>query len=68
MTADEADTIRVDLRSIIRKAELPKRHITRRQSTSLNSLQQNENIIILPADKGRATVVLDKEDQHQKVQ
>ena len=32
----------------------------------MKSLQQNENIIILPAEKGRATVVLDKEDYIKK--
>ena len=62
MTTEEADTIRVDHSSIIRKARPPKRNITRKQSTPLKSLQQNEHIIILRADKGRATVVLDKED------
>ena len=66
MTTEEADTIRADLSSIIHKAKLPKRNITRKQSISFKSLQQNENIIILPADKGRATVVLDKEDYIKK--
>ena len=66
MTTEEADTIRADLSSIICKAKPPKRNITRKQSTSLRSLQQNENIIILPADTGRATVVLDKEDYIKK--
>ena len=66
MTTEEADTIRADVSSIIRKAKPPKRNITRKQSISLKSLQQNENIIILPADKGRATVVLDKEDYIKK--
>ena len=62
MTPEEAATIRADFSSIICKAKPPKRNITRKQSTSLKSLQQNENIIILPADKGRANVVLDKKD------
>ena len=66
MTTEEADTIPADLNSIIRKAKPPKRNITRKQSISLKSIQQNENIIILPADKGRATVVLDKEDYIKK--
>ena len=66
MAAEKADTIRADLRSIIRKTKPPERNITRKQSRSLKSLQQNENIIILPADKGRATVVLDKEDYIKK--
>ena len=62
MTTEEADTILADLSSIICKAKPPKRNITKKQSTSLKSLQQNKNNIILPADKERATVVLDKED------
>ena len=66
MTTEEADTIRADLSSIIRNAKPAIRNITRKQSISLKSLQQNENIIILPADKGRATVVLDKEDYIKK--
>ena len=66
MTTEEADTIRADLSSIIRKAKPSERNITRKQSTSLKAIQQNENIIILPADIGRATVVLDKEDYMKK--
>ena len=66
MTTEEAETIRADLSSIIRKAKPPERNITRKQPTTLKSLQQNENIIILPADKGRANVVLDKEDYIKK--
>ena len=62
MTTEKADTIRAGLSSIIHKAKPPKRNITRKQSASLKSLQQNENISMLPADKGRTTVVLDKED------
>ena len=66
MTTEEADTIRADLSPIICKANPPERNITRKQSTSLKCLQQNENITILPADKGRATVILDKEDYIEK--
>ena len=34
MTTEEADSIRADLSSIIRKAKPPERNITRKQSTS----------------------------------
>ena len=36
------------------------------QIAALKPLQQNDNIIILPADKGRATVILYKEDYIRK--
>ena len=38
----------------------------KKKESSLKSLQQNKNIIILRADKGRATVALDKEDYIKK--
>ena len=66
MTIEEADTIQTDLSSIIRTAKPPNRNITRKQSTSLKSLQQNENIVIQPAGKGTATAVLDREDYIKK--
>ena len=66
VTTEEADTIRADPSSITRRTKPPERNITRKQSTSLKSLQQSEDIIILPTDKGRATVVLDKEDYIKK--
>ncbi|BHF59846.1 hypothetical protein SprV_0100280700 [Sparganum proliferum] len=38
------------------------------QRRALNSLKANKDIIILPADNGRPTVVLDKSDYQNKVQ
>ena len=66
MPTEEADTIRADLSSIIRRTQAPKPNCTRNQIAALKFLQQNDNIIILPADKGRATVILNKEDYIRK--
>ena len=66
MPTEEADTIRADLSSIIRRTQAPKPNFTRNQIAALKSLQQNDNIIILPADKGRPTVILNKEDYIRK--
>ena len=68
MPTEEADTIHADLSSVIRQTQVPKPNCTRNQIATLKSLQQNDNIIILPANKGRATVILNKERLHQKVQ
>ncbi|BHF84794.1 hypothetical protein SprV_0902794600 [Sparganum proliferum] len=38
------------------------------EQRALKSLKANKDIIILPADKGRSTVVLDKSDYQKKVQ
>ena len=62
----KADTIRADLSSVIRRTQAPELNRTRNQIAALKSLQQNDNIIILPADKGRATVILNKEDYIRK--
>ena len=62
---EEADTIRADLSSVIRRTQAPKPNCARNQIAALKSLQQNDNII-LPADKGRATVILNKEDYIRK--
>ena len=53
MPTEEANTIRADLSSNIRRTQAPKPNCTRNQTTALKSLQQNDNIVILPADKGR---------------
>ena len=51
---------------MIRRTQAPKPNCTRNQIAALKSLEQNDNIIILPADKGRATVILSKEDYIRK--
>ena len=66
MPTEEANTIHADLSSVIRRTQVPKPNCTRNQIAALKSLQQNDNIIILPAGKGRATVILNKEDYIRK--
>ena len=66
MPTEEANTIHADLSSVIRRTQAPKPNCTRNLIAALKSLQQNDNIIILPADKGRATVILNKEDYIRK--
>ena len=63
---EEADTIRADQSSAIQRTESPKPSCTRNQIAALKSLQRNDNIIILPADKERATVIPNKEDYIRK--
>ena len=51
---------------LVAKKQAPKPNCTRNQIAALKFWQQNDNIIILPADKGRATVILNKEDHIRK--
>lgn len=62
-----ADEIRQDAAVILRRAKLPPSNITREESLALRTLRQNQNIVILPADKGNATVVLNTEDYTAKI-
>ena len=48
--------------SIIKASRPPKANITRQEREALKSLRENEDILVLPADKGRVTVVVDKRE------
>ena len=61
-----SDTIRAQISLTIQKAKTPKSNLTRSEKLALHQLKQDESIIILPADKGRATVILDKVDYISK--
>jgi hypothetical protein len=42
-------------------------NITRKESVTLKSLKDNKEIIILKADKGNCTVVLDESTHKEKI-
>ncbi|KAI8515581.1 hypothetical protein Bbelb_063940 [Branchiostoma belcheri] len=50
------------------QAKTDESNITREERTALKDLATNQDILILPADKGRCTVVLDREQYDRKVQ
>lgn len=56
------DTIRQDCVVILRKAKPPRRNLSKEEFYALKSLNQNENIVVIKADKGGATVILNKDD------
>ena len=43
---------------ILRKAKGPKSNLTKERRTALKDLRAKEDIVILPADKGNATVLM----------
>ena len=47
--------------------KVPMSNISKAEKTALRSLKQEDSIMILPADKGRATVVMDKTKYEEKV-
>ena len=52
---------------LLRKAKLPKSNLTKVQRSALKDLRAMDDVIILPADKGNATVVMSKEEYDRKI-
>ena len=67
LDAEQADTVRRTVNNVLQKAVLPKPNITTEMRNALKSLKQNNSIMIPPADKGCAIVVLDTETYHSKM-
>ncbi len=62
----EAESLRNKVAASITSTKLPKSNISKEEWNSLRSLSKNDDILILPADKGRCTVVLDRSQYDEK--
>ena len=67
LDAEWADIVRRAVNTILQQAEPPKPNITKEERAALKSLKEDNTIMILPADKGRASVVLDTGTYHAKM-
>ncbi|MGR8252493.1 reverse transcriptase domain-containing protein, partial [Escherichia coli] len=65
-TAD-AETVRQDVAVILRKSKLPKANVTFEERKALQQLRSDKDIIVLKADKGNATVIMNTSDYEEKV-
>ena len=61
------DNIRSRIASTIQSASLTDNNLTKDERQALKRLRNDNDILILPADKGRVTVVMDKTDYHDKM-
>ena len=61
------DSIRSRIASTIQSSSLPDSNLTKDERQAIKRLKTDENIVILPADKGRVTVVMDKTDYYDKM-
>ncbi|XP_025995454.2 uncharacterized protein LOC113004947 [Solenopsis invicta] len=64
---EASNDIRQQAVNILRKVKPLSQNISREERLVLRNLRQNNNILILPANKENATVVIDKEDYCNKV-
>ena len=55
------------MRQALEKSKPPKPNISKTERQALKSLQDDDSIIILPADKGNATVVMDRLEYSNKL-
>ncbi|XP_078361584.1 uncharacterized protein LOC144645943 [Oculina patagonica] len=67
LNAEQADTVRRTVNSILQQAEPPEPNITEEMRGALKSLKEDESIMVLPADKGRASVVMDADTYRTKM-
>ncbi|XP_064485960.1 uncharacterized protein LOC135398489 [Ornithodoros turicata] len=53
---------------ILQNANLPPKNITKAEQNALKDLRNDDTIVILPADKGKATVILNRDDYDSKME
>ena len=59
---EKAEQARATVTNLLANAQPPRQNVSKDEWLALKSLRQNESIVILEADKGNSTVVLDKVD------
>ena len=64
----EAEDLRGEIKTILKKIQPPKSNITREERRALEELRKDKSKIILTADNGVSLVVMDKEEYIRKAQ
>ena len=67
LNEEDKDAIRKYCAMVLRNAKPPKNNIIKKDQEAIKNLRNNENIVILKADKGGATVVMNKIDYNTKM-
>ena len=52
---------------VFSKTKIPVINIAQEERKALKELKKDESIIILPSDKGKATVILDRKEYDEKI-
>ncbi|KAL0269180.1 UNVERIFIED_CONTAM: hypothetical protein PYX00_006992 [Menopon gallinae] len=63
-----AEEIRSETVHLLKRTKPPKTNIPPKELQAIKNLKRNQDIIILPADKGNATVILNKTDYQEKME
>ncbi|XP_049868146.1 uncharacterized protein LOC126368293 [Pectinophora gossypiella] len=63
----DADVLRQDVAVTLRHAKVPPNNITPAERLALREVRADEDILVLKADKGNATVILDVNEYDEKI-
>ena len=64
----EAICLRVEIVEELEKAKVPRSNLTPAERKAMKDLQNDEDIMILPADKGKCLVVMDRKQYIEKME
>ena len=67
MTTDEGSNLRGRVCSLLKKARPPPSNLHKDNRAALKTLKQDKNIIILRAEKGNATIVMNSTESKEEV-
>lgn len=67
MPHTRAEEIRQDVAVTLRKSKLPRYNLSREEREALRKLKMDETRLVLPADKGNATVIMTTELYNEKI-
>nr|XP_022903159.1 uncharacterized protein LOC111415639 [Onthophagus taurus] len=65
--AVKAEEVRQDIARVLKTATPPKSNLTMNERRALRTIREKPDIIILPTDKGNATVVMDRKEYDDKI-
>ena len=67
LDAEQADTVRRAVNGILQQAKPPEPNITKEMRDALKSLKEDESIMVLSADKGHVSVLMDTDTYRAKM-
>jgi hypothetical protein len=67
LSEEDKDAIRQDCTLVLKNAKPPKNNINKNEHEAIKNLRNNKNIVILKADKGGATIVMNRMDYNTKM-
>ena len=67
MTTLEEGEFKFAIDGCIKSAKIPKSSLNKDQRQALKDLTKEKSILVLPADKGKCTIVMDTDDYETKV-